>query len=985
MELLDVLGGDPVEAAKVLWQDLQAGDFCKILNSPLGQTILCHGDTSSPVESFEGLARAWDSGIYSFLQRVADKPAHKLNSIREAVATLGLAALHAFLQSNVTGPPLDWSPAEVMLPSELSKNKESVESLRRNMLASLTVDGEAVYQLIPHVELFFFAKTILNSSNVILREDEGRWSRLRVNFWHQQLLDENAASLQKLIYDDLDYLASIVLPEGSKFSRDARIQFLLERAAVHTHHGYDAKAREDLKSASKLSGFEYVLTGRLGKRTKFQQNDLSQLVILAKSADTEATVQPSVGSVAPISNEKSKALKPQNLDLNDDTLLESISFAKGTLDQEAQNGDSITPSLSALDPANQPVLKPLDSIILLSLASSITNTSPQHGLTREETLPYATRALEGGSTNWQVYTQALLVRSRIEGYRSRTVERGVLQLQALVDQVIVETTAPQSSNERSEKSESVDENTSSNFLPRPKPSESAPVKERLLYIHQLASPTRWKLEAELAQRWVSLGGLRTALEIYERLEMWAETALCWAAVEREDKARKIVRRQLYLPSPRNTNDVGNQASAEADEDAEEYLGQERDPLPVDAPRLFCILGDLDKSSILYERAWDVSKQRYARAQRSLGKHYLSTNDLPRAEAAYSKSLRINPLNASTWFALGCVRLELQDFPGAVDAFGRTVQIEQEDAEAWSNLAAALLRLPASEPGPSSDMQAAGIEDVARPEQRQDPEKHTKEAFVALKRAATLNRNSHRIWQNVLNVSARLSPPPFTDIIIAQQRLIELRGSTEGESCVDIEIMEGVLSHVIHLAPPTTESPSDESANGEHTRGTRHGLERSFTKLVNEHIKPLITHSRRLWLLVARLALHQNHPSTALEAYEKAWRVTTQRPGWEGSGASAAVANGETPEGVWGDVVDATVELVDAYESLGERRRTEGLGAVDEEDGKDGEGKSEMVCPTWKFKARSAIRSVMGKGKESWEVSEGWKRLEERKADVGVGR
>lgn len=29
--------------------------------------------------------------------------------------------------------------------------------------------------------------------------------------------------------------------------------------------------------------------------------------------------------------------------------------------------------------------------------------------------------------------------------------------------------------------------------------------------------------------------------------MWAEVALCWAANDREDKARKIIRRQLYNP------------------------------------------------------------------------------------------------------------------------------------------------------------------------------------------------------------------------------------------------------------------------------------------------------------------------------------------------------------------------------------------------------------------------------------------------------
>ena len=62
---------------------------------------------------------------------------------------------------------------------------------------------------------------------------------------------------------------------------------------------------------------------------------------------------------------------------------------------------------------------------------------------------------------------------------------------------------------------------------------SASAADRLRYVFQLASPARWDLEAELAARWIQLGGLRSALDIYERLEMWAEAALCWAATEKE--------------------------------------------------------------------------------------------------------------------------------------------------------------------------------------------------------------------------------------------------------------------------------------------------------------------------------------------------------------------------------------------------------------------------------------------------------------------
>ena len=526
---------------------LLQGDYFQIINSSLARIILGHEKHAElPFLSLDQPEHAW----VNFLSRLlADTSAilGKVEVIRHNLVAIGVAALHAFLQSNVTGPPLHWQVSSTLFPGRICDEPESLRSLKRKILRSLTVDGEAIYSLTPHVELFVLAKRILNQEHLVLDHGPYRWQRLRVNFWHQGMLNDVSVSLQQSIYSDLEAVGQSSLHQEP----EVRAEYFLERAAINTYFGFDVKAREDLVAAARVTRFEFVLTGRLGKRTKFQQDDLSQLVVLARSAprigDEKRSPPYAVldGRFTPEAQQANSSLtaNPLNLNLNDDTLLEAISFSKEPTSSTREDVD-IPESLSSIDPANQPLLQPLDSIILLATASSITNNSPQDGLTREETLPYATRVLQGKGINWQIYTQALLVRSRIEGYRSRTVERGVLQLQAVVDQVIAETTPSEGSAEASDRAPDGTTSTTT-FLPKPKASESAPVSERLLYIHQLASPTRWKLEAELADRWVSLGGLRTALEIYERLEMWAEVALCWAASDREDEACKIIRRQLY--------------------------------------------------------------------------------------------------------------------------------------------------------------------------------------------------------------------------------------------------------------------------------------------------------------------------------------------------------------------------------------------------------------------------------------------------------
>ena len=953
-------------------RDLQRGDFQKILRSSTARKLLRESNAIvTYIPSYHGESSAEYrpvSDISTIFEDLGE------DNVWDDLLLIGYAALLAFLQANVTGPPLSWNPATTVFPESTRDELAPGKPFHAQLVASLTVDGEAVYKLMPCVELFFLAKVLLNH-HVISKERtaEQLSFRLRVNFWHQRLLSDVAPTLQENIYRDLGLLEK----KASYEDWQSRAEFLIERASINTYHGYENKARDDLVEATRLRRFEFALTGRLGKRTKFQEKELSQLVVLAKSTEQD---QPNglAGndlnfsnneklSVSNLGEDVGNHIKPVDLQLNDDTLLEAISFSDPLSEASAQAEESISMALQSLNPADQPVLDPVDSIILLATASSITNTSPQDGLTREETLPYASRVLAGGSTNWQVYSQALIVRSRIEGYRSRTTERGLLQLQAVVDQVIADTTSSPTSKQLDLGQEQL-QPSATTFLPQPESSESAPVSERLRYIHLLASPTRWKLESELADRWVSLGGLRSALEIYERLQMWAEVALCWAAQDREDKARQIVRQQLYVSSSAVDSDDSkelNGTGVSSDEQTKEHV-----PLPNDAPRLFCILGDMEKSVAAYERAWEISKCRYARAQRSLGKHYFAIKELGKADEAYAKSLRINPQNYSIWFALGCVRLQLEDWTGAVNAFGRAVQIEEKDAESWSNLAAALLRLaPEQTLSETNRSEEANSDDnevkFSSEPHRIDPRKYIQEAFAALKRAASLKRDSYRIWQNLLHVSVQLSPPPYTDIIIAQTRLIDLLSPVEGEKCIDIPIVEGLLAHLIATFPTRDSDPDTQSSNNPTSSSPSRtlGFEKMLIDLVQKKITPLITSSRRLWLLTAKLSLHLQRPSATLAAYEKAWRVTLNQPGWE-SGTK------ET-EGLWKEVAEATGELMDAYESLGERKREGGL------------GEGELVAKDWRFKARSAARRVIGRAKEGWEGSEEMHGLRERMEELRV--
>ncbi|CAG9946796.1 unnamed protein product [Clonostachys rosea f. rosea IK726] len=782
-----------------------------------------------------------EAPIRGLIQQLASAEGKEavIDSPIEDVFGVGISALDVFLQANVTGPVLPEASVRSVEKRFLAawtaekKGATTLDDLRKACLRELEVDGVSPYAYIPHLELFALAKYIftkvLRNSTQDLELPSPRggtqkysttWMRLRVNTWHYKLLTQpslgpgsnftrssqwsEVPTLAGAITDGIEAVGKQLLSEdvwateSEGWAREDKVMFLVEAANNYILLGRNDLARETLDKASKESGLLYELSGALGKRTKFQEKNISQLVVLAKSAATTGA------------EKEGDSVKPEDLKLNDDTLLEEIKFSKGENGQEAEE-KKLPSALADLSPDDQPQLSPLDQIILLTEATLKDAFSPVDTLTSEEILPYAVRVLADKSTNWQIYTQALLVRSRIEVHRSRTVERGVLQLQAVADQVLTDTTASSStSSEEVDESEgapevpaiqvdNVDEPTPSttiskptSFLPAPKPSESAPAHIRLQYIHTLSTPPRWHLESELAYAWAGIGSLVSALEIFKRLRLWAEVALCLAssaaAAEQdedgrgsggEEKAKGIIRWRLF----HRTGETADTAPSDADEEKDigdpvylkgaDFSGPERSPPPPNAPRLWCILGDLESDASHYERAWEISKHRYARAQKSLGEHYIQKREWENAQEAYKKATSVNRLSSDMWSRLGDICLRLANFEDAAEAFNRSISSATdlgggEGARTWSNLGSALWSLY--------------CETVSR-----DPKKLLAQAFAAYKKGASVAHDNWRIWDNVLTLSSRMRPPPVPDMILALRSILRIR-KTEDASAWETVVM-----------------------------------------------------------------------------------------------------------------------------------------------------------------------------------------------------
>lgn len=953
------------------------------------------------------------------------------------VLSVAIAALDAFLQANVTGPVLPEESARAVERQYATtwgekRSGGDIVTLRRACLKHLEVDGVSPYAHIPYLELFGLARyavtqTLRDAQDIVdvsSSKHSLAWTRMRINTWHYKLLTQpslghgsnftkssqwsDVPTLADRIIDGLEAVSSRLLGGDSSdvwaagsdqdiWTEQDKVLFLVEAANTYILLGRNDLAKTTLQKATQASGLSYALSGALGKRTRFQEKSISQLVVLARSKINESS--PAAGA----EEEEKPAPRPDALLLNNDTLLEEIQFTS------EKNGDEpkpeeLPPTLTDLTPDDQPQLSPLDQIILLTEATLKDAFSPIDTLTSEEILPYAVRVLADKSTNWQIYTQALLVRSRIEVHRSRTVERGVLQLQAVADQVLTDTTAPSSSSSPSppENSDipaiqvSTPDRTAAapaaakptSFLPATKPSESAPAHSRLQYIHALSAPPRWHLESELAYAWAGVGSLTSALEIFKRLRLWAEVALCFASADAlddddgrgsggEEKAKGIIRWRLFhktgtaiaAPDTSDADDAGADAdlgdSDVADLRASDFSGPERNPPPANAARLWCILGDLESEPAHYSRAWDISNRRYSRAQKSLGEYYLSQKDWTQARLAYRKATTANRLNTDMWSRLGDINLRLGAFEEAAEAFSRAIGSATEEtggegARTWSNLGSALWSRycevtveSGDKPSEEQDAQLTSSEGedespsaAAKAAATPDPSKLLVQSLAAYKKGASIAHDNWRIWDNVLTLSSRMRPPAISDIILSLSHILRIRKS---EDAVDADMLSSLLADVVL----SSDVPITEAGIREPARGT---VERLVCRLIEESVVPLITNRSELWALVARLRAWKRDYAAAIDAAERAWRAATgSNAGLAPGATSSATGDWTADKTAWGTVVLRTDELASLLENYG-------LDVA-------------AIGPKWKGKVRSAVRSVMGRGRENWEGSEGWKTLE----------
>ncbi|EDO06970.1 tetratricopeptide repeat containing domain protein [Babesia bovis T2Bo] len=238
---------------------------------------------------------------------------------------------------------------------------------------------------------------------------------------------------------------------------------------------------------------------------------------------------------------------------------------------------------------------------------------------------------------------------------------------------------------------------------------SAAPGARLEYIWNVWYPSAWGIKREIARRMSSIGSFLTAFEIYKQLHMWEDAIQCLIIVGRKKDALELVNQQLKTAP---------------------------------SALLWCFLGDIEGDISHYKTAWEVSKHRCARAQRTLGSYYFNKGDLDQAIASLELALSINPMRESSQFMLGCCYLKKGSLERAISVFARVVSMNPSCHDAWANMCSAHLNIG-----------------------------NMKEATICIEQAVKHNGNKWEFWDIRMRIALRSRD--IQNVCFAMEKLISL--------------------------------------------------------------------------------------------------------------------------------------------------------------------------------------------------------------------
>eukprot|EP00762_Andalucia_godoyi_P003481 ANDGO_04323.mRNA.1 TPR repeat-containing protein C19B12.01 len=609
------------------------------------------------------ISECLDYGIRNMIKKTEDVQEFEL-----AVLAILSASLNLFVQIDCVGPPLE---DFVVLDSIFRGTAKSFSVLDPEMNAKFAValsraggGAAAVDKHVANLFLMFIGVAIVHHPLVAAAFQTPElkiafeWWAARTVAMHQHLMEERTdvmfARVQRSFESVID--GARVLSFDLKLQALMRLEYAL--CLIDYEYAGFASATEQLFAQGwKLSGLQMKLTGAKGRRTKFQTFDTAQLLLATKVVEP-APVDDVVESVR-IGEVDKNTNKPLDLDaiLEDLRRMPSADGTKVSVNSAAPVSmaiplqddvllESVALNQDLLDVPVEELNGPLDPIHLGFLHAEVLQTllrETDDEQRREKILAIIERCLRSPGSCFAVFRGILVQRSLLDMEKSRKVERGIMQLDALYEEMA-----------------SFTRRTHGGHVP------AEPAAERLRFVYA-ASPMHLMNSVDMARllgkSYLKIGAAATALSHFDNLKMWEDALTCLVVCGRTEEAQQRIEEMTR-----------------------------RDAKLLSDPKILTWMGDLTGDLRWYDEASNSFGRPYARAVRAKAHIYVKKGMNEDACREFEVALKINSMFPASWFAYGCASLACGDYQTSRYAFLRTVQLVPDDAEAWSNLSVALHKL-----------------------------------------------------------------------------------------------------------------------------------------------------------------------------------------------------------------------------------------------------------------------------------------------------
>lgn len=285
----------------------------------------------------------------------------------------------------------------------------------------------------------------------------------------QLVVDEPLMNIYKRIKRDISSLEHFIDVGSHLKMRLLRTQISVEIAQILLWYREVTPSKLFIENAMKFCGLEVELTGALGMRTHFQEKATSQLMIQVDRKNEEKDIL----------EKRIIYDNPKNLELGDDTVMNKIKFVEPNKNTPIQLFEE-------------------EEALLLALACHLKRAGAfGDDIVKEELATYVEYILATSSV-WSIRFKALTLRSLLDRDNRRKCERSMVQLEHLVN-----ATKSYSKDNRDK------------------------LQNKLSLFYATLLDPAWITEKHLADILLLLGCTKSALDVYERLQLWKDMIICY--------------------------------------------------------------------------------------------------------------------------------------------------------------------------------------------------------------------------------------------------------------------------------------------------------------------------------------------------------------------------------------------------------------------------------------------------------------------------